>query len=311
MKPTLYIGDKLFSYGFPNHPLTPKRYEVFLDLFEASGLRNEVDIIRVEEPVGEDILTLFHTREYVARVRELSERGYGYIDYGDTPAYKGIYEVAAVGVRATVEAFTKSFIEKTISVNFAGGWHHAYRDRGGGFCVFNDIAIGIEYIRRFRRDIKIFYLDIDAHHGDGIYYSYEDDPYIYIFDIHEDGRFLYPGTGFEYEVGRGEARGTKINLPLMPGSGDRDLTNAIEEAIRFMDSCKPSLVVIQGGLDGLAGDPLTHLSYTVDGYLDAVDRFIRSTYDRGIGIVFLGGGGYQPRVVAETWIELLKLLINI
>jgi acetoin utilization protein AcuC len=312
MKTILYMDDLLFRYGFPNHPLTPKRYQIFRELFYRSKLSDRRDIVILGSKVAdEDTIKLFHTEGYVRRVRELSIRGYGLLDYGDTPAYPGVYEVAASGVYATCDAVKRVYSgDIMFAVNFAGGWHHARRERAGGFCVFNDIGVSIEYLKSVKEGVKIYYVDIDAHHGDGVYYSFEADPDVYIFDIHESGYFLYPGTGFEHEVGVGEAVNTKRNIALSPNSGDDELLRYIEEAYEFGYESQPDLIILQGGLDGLEGDPLTHLRYSVDGYLRAVRRIFELAINLGIGLVFLGGGGYQPDVVARTWLRILELLVN-
>ncbi len=314
MKSRLYVGDRLFSYGFEDHPLSRDRYKFFLDLFRRdSGLARGLEVIGVDGLCSDDeILYLFHTRDYVEKVKRLSERGYGYIDYGDTPVFKGIYEVSLESVCVSCHGADYAFKFSGIAFNLAGGWHHAYRDRGGGFCVFNDIGVSIEYIRsRYGHDITFFYVDIDAHHGDGVYYSYEYDPKVYIFDIHEDGRFLYPGTGFSSERGRGEAFGTKFNVPLPPWSSDSELHRYIDECLEHLYRVGPDIILFQAGQDGLAGDPITHLSYTDEGYLDAVAKVFRAGKELGVGILFLGGGGYQPERVARNWVKVLRVAVNL
>ncbi len=314
MKTLLFMDDLLFKYGFPNHPLTPLRYFYFKEFLRDYGIASEEDLdILGSSTADESLLSLFHTMPYIMRVKDFSERGYGLLDRGDTPAYKGVFEIASSSVYATVEAVKKAVAgEYSFTVNLAGGWHHAMRDRAGGFCVFNDIGVAIEYLKMWKaRVFPILYIDIDAHHGDGVYYSFEEDPYVYIFDIHEDGRYLYPGTGFSHEVGRGLAKGTKKNIPLPPYSGDDELLRYIEMACEFARNINPGIIILQGGLDGLAGDPLTHLNYTVDGYINSVRRILEAAVDLGIGLVFLGGGGYQARVVARTWIDVIKLMLSL
>ena len=314
MRTRLYVGERLFSYGFPNHPLTPKRYEYFLSyLEEAKDLKGRLEIIHVDGVCrDESIVGLFHTEDYISRVKELSEKGYGYIDYGDTPVFKGIYEVSIESVCVSAYGLEYAFENRCISVNLAGGWHHAFRDRGAGFCVFNDIGVAIEYLRsRFGRDLVFYYIDIDAHHGDGVYYSYEEDPKVYIFDVHEDGRFLFPGTGFSWEVGRGEARGTKINVPLHPWTGDEGLRSAVDRLVDSLRDVGPDIVIFQAGQDGLAGDPLTHLGYTDEGYLGAVARILEAVRGLKVGLLLLGGGGYQPDRVARNWVKVLRIAVDL
>lgn len=314
MKTLLFMDELLFKYGFPNHPLTPRRYKYFQQYLGESGLLDNPDLVIASSSIAdESLIALFHTKPYIQRVKELSEVGYGLLDRGDTPAYKGVYEVAASSVYATVEAVKKVVEDEyRFALNLAGGWHHAMRHSAGGFCVFNDIGVAIEYLKRWRSpNYRILYIDIDAHHGDGVYYPFESDPHVYIFDIHEDGRYLYPGTGFAYEEGSGPAKGTKKNIPLPPYSGDEELLKHIDEACSSARDIDPNIILLQGGLDGLAGDPLTHLNYTVDGYINSVRKILETSLDLGIGLVFLGGGGYQPRVVARTWIEIIRLMLSL
>jgi len=307
----LYIDDTLFKYGFENHPLNTKRYKIFLEYTKKESIFNLKDLVIVGEyPCDESILEYFHTREYIEYVKRKSINGIGYLDYGDTPAFKGVYEIALRTACATLDAAKKVLKKHRYAVNLAGGWHHSRRSRAGGFCVFNDIGVSIEYLIRSGEVDKVYYIDIDAHHGDGVYYSFEDDPRVYIYDIHESGLYLYPGTGFEWEDGRGLAKGTKRNRALEPGSGDEELNKYIDEAVKWGYELSPDIIILQGGMDGLSGDPLTHLRYSMDGYLSAVKKILELSRDLNVGLVYLGGGGYQPEVSASIWIEIIKNMIG-
>ena len=313
MKTLLMIGEKLFKYGFPNHPLSPKRFELFYNLLLNSKLLKNLNL-KLEEafPVDLDILKLFHEESYINRVREVSEKGYGYLDQGDTPVYPGVYEISLYSVGATIRAID-AVVKKEVffGVNVSGGWHHARRDNAAGFCIFNDVGVGISHALFNLSVNRVYYIDIDAHHGDGVYYFFEENPHVYIFDIHEDGHYLYPGTGFEYERGRDAGEGTKVNIPLPPYSGDELLLKYIKEAYEFGVKINPDLILVQGGMDGLAGDILTHLNYSVDAYLKALSKIFELAKHLDIGLVFLGGGGYQYEVVAKTWLKILNLMINL
>src|SRR5690606_28933372 len=144
-----------------------------------------------------------HTPEYVDRVVELSERGTGYLDHGDTPAFPGVFEAAANVVGGTLRALA-DVVENPGRPAFIpiGGLHHAARGGAAGFCVFNDCGVAIEAARRVHGIRRVAYVDIDAHHGDGVFYGFEDDPDALFADLHEDGRFLYPGTGSREETGK-------------------------------------------------------------------------------------------------------------
>ncbi len=304
----VYVGEELFRYGFPPpHPLTSRRYIPFIRAVEAL-MGKEGVVFRRPPRRGEEVLLRFHRREYVETVREASERGYGLLDRGDTPAYKGVFEVALESVYATLDGVL-STLDGGVAVNIAGGWHHAFPDRASGFCIFNDIGVAIESIRD--RVDRVMYIDIDAHHGDGVYYPYEADPQVYIFDVHQDPTTLFPGTGFEWERGKGEAEGTKINVALPPGSGGGPLRRAVDKCVSWMDEVSPDYIILQAGMDGVVGDPLTQLDYPLGDYLYAVERILRYAVDRGVGIVMLGGGGYQPELFGTVWGGILIRLYTV
>ncbi len=304
----LYVNETLFKYGFPNHPLTVERYRYFLD--EYSRVKEELDCVEEidEFECDESYLELFHTKGYIEYVKRMSDLGSGYLDYGDTPAYKGVYEVSLISVCATRDSVLRT-LDGGIGVNLAGGWHHAYRDRASGFCVFNDIGVAIESLRD--KGIKILYVDIDAHHGDGVYYPYEDDPNVLIFDVHESPRFLFPGTGFSYEIGSGVAIGTKLNVEMMPGSTGKDLLSEVEKLHSFIEDKDFGYLILQAGTDGLEGDPLTHLKYDVDSFVESVRKIVSIAVERGVGATLLGGGGYQPGKFGVVWTRIIKNLCGL
>jgi acetoin utilization protein AcuC len=159
---------------------------------------------------------------------------------------------------------------------------------------------------------KIAYVDIDAHHGDGVYYEFEDDPMLFIADIHEDGRFLYPGTGTESEIGSGKAKGTKLNIPLEPNSDDNDFIAAFDKVEEFIDSiAKPELIILQCGSDCINGDPLTHLKYTSKAHRYAADKLHKLSHKHCDGkIIALGGGGYNQKNIADGWTEVVSSFID-
>src|SRR5579872_3947024 len=223
MKPSVavVVSERLARYSFGDgHPFGPDRLAAFTREFEARGLDRRV---RQLEPrtASEEELRTFHSPAYLEFVRERSASGTGLLDAGDTPAYRGVYEAAAGVVGATLSAM-EAIMRGECRRAFVpiAGLHHAARDKAAGFCVFNDCGVAIERLRtRFGLE-RIAYVDIDAHHGDGVFYGFEDDAGVIVADMHEDGHYLYPGTGGSEEKGRGPARGTKLNVPLPPGADD-------------------------------------------------------------------------------------------
>ena len=176
--------------------------------------------------------------------------------------------------------------------------------------MFNDLGVVIETLRTRFGVQRIGYVDIDAHHGDGIYYHYEADPELIIVDVHENGNFLYPGTGHRYEIGRGEAQGTKLNLPLRPGDGDGEFFAAWEEGLSHLRRYEPEFLILQCGADGLAGDPMTDLRYTPAVHA-RIARELRAFADEMCGgrLMALGGGGYNPDNVVAAWMNTLTAII--
>jgi acetoin utilization protein AcuC len=158
---------------------------------------------------------------------------------------------------------------------------------------------------------RILYVDIDAHHGDGVFYEFEDDPDLFIADIHEDGSFLYPGTGFESETGLGEARGTKLNLPLQPGATDSDFLSAFTKIETFVEPLDFELIIFQCGADGLSGDPLTHLKYSEKSHEYAAKVLHRIAHEKTGGrIIGLGGGGYNTENLAKAWNKVVEVFAS-
>jgi len=261
---------------------------------------------------SEEEIARFHTRAHLARVREASQRGEGWLDGGDTPAFPGCFEVAAHVVGAALEGAARILAGRALrTFQPIGGLHHARRDAAAGFCVFNDLGVLIETLRERYGVRRIAYVDIDVHHGDGIYYEYEDDAELYVADIHESGAFLYPGTGFEHETGRGAAAGTKLNLPLRPGAGDAAFFRAWERVEAFLDRHRAEFFVFQCGADGLAGDPLADLRLTPAAHAHAARR-LRVLADRHAGgrLMVFGGGGYQLANLSAAWCAVLQALVE-
>jgi acetoin utilization protein AcuC len=271
----------------------------------------------MEEPelaLEESILS-FHDKDYVELVKKAGKIGNGYLDTGDTPAFRGAFEASSYVVGSTLKAFD-IVIRKTNGIKHAfnpiGGLHHSKRTTAAGFCIFNDIGIAILEARRKHGIKKIAYIDIDAHHGDGVYYEFEDDPLLYIADIHEDGKFLYPGTGSEWETGIGDAEGTKLNIPLNPNSTDQDFIASFKRVEDFIDNkAKPELIILQCGADSLKYDPLTHLNLTYNSHKYAASKLHSLAHKHSNGrIVALGGGGYNKINIGDAWTAVVKAFIE-
>ncbi len=308
MSPRLaYVySDDFLKYDFgPGHPLTPIRLKFTYALSYAKGLFDDRNItvlpprVATEEEVG-----LFHTEEYISLVKRLSKSGHGLLDLGDTPAFKGVYEASAMAVGATLDAVDAVMKgQADHGMNISGGLHHAHEDRASGFCVFNDPAVAIAYLKKKHHLDRIMYFDMDAHHGDGVMYGFYADAGVLDVDLHEDGRYLFPGTGFTFEIGEKGAEGLKVNIPVLPGTGDHPYLRAFKEIVPpLVRAYKPEFIVVQCGADSHADDMLAHLRLTTRTYEEIVGTLHKLAHEVASGrIVAVGGGGYNPANVARCW----------
>ncbi len=302
-------GPELLRYSFPgSHPLTSVRLERFYERLERElGNASGVRFIK-PRMASEEELTLFHTARYVEYVKRMCERGYGYLDYGDTPAYRGGYEAASYVVGSTLELCRLVLRGETKrGFNPMGGLHHARRDTAGGFCIFNDVGVAIHYLLDRHGLKRVAYVDIDAHHGDGVCYDFYSDERVIFADIHQDGRTLYPGTGFEHEIGEGNAKGLKLNIPLPPYAGDEEFIQAFGRIEEFLGKHEFDIILFQCGADGLMGDPITNLQYSPRAHEHAAKRLLELSERKcGGRIIAMGGGGYNPDNVAAAWMAVVK-----
>jgi len=308
----LYVGEALGKYGFPNgHPFGTDRQDAFWKETVKQGLDKSAKLA-APRAASRDEIERFHSAHYVERVDGLSELGVGSIDYGDTPAYPGVYDASAAVVGSALEGLERVMsgdVYRTFQA--IGGLHHARRDNGAGFCVFNDCGVVIDTLREKYGIRKVAYVDIDVHHGDGLFYPYEHDPEVFVADIHEDGRFLYPGTGDASETGKGAAAGTKLNIPMQPGSTDKLFMREWERVAEFLRRFRPEFIVFQCGADSLAGDPLAHLQYTPAAHAHAARSLCELANEFASGrIMGFGGGGYNRNNLALAWNAVLNEFIR-
>ena len=305
------VSERLARYGFGDgHPFGTDRLAAFVREFEARGLAKRVQIL---EPriATEDELRAFHTPGYVDFVRERSISGQGLLDGGDTPAFRGVYEAAAGVVGATLNA-AGAIMNGECRRAFVpiAGLHHAARDRAAGFCVFNDCGVAIELLRKDSGLSRVAYVDIDAHHGDGVFYAFEDDASVIFADVHEDGRYLYPGTGAADETGSGAAEGTKLNLPMAPGSDDMAFARVWPKVITHLERFAPEFIILQCGADSVEGDPITHLRFTSKTHGFAAQELSALADRLGHGrVLALGGGGYNRANIAQAWTSVVENLL--
>jgi acetoin utilization protein AcuC len=303
---SIVYSEKFQQYDFgPSHPLKPTRLKLTFELMRSLGLLTASNVA-VEEPrmASREELRLFHSEEYLQLVEQMSRTGSGLLDMGDTPAFKGCFDASALAVGASLTAVDLVMSRKSNhAMNIAGGLHHAHPDRASGFCVFNDPAVAIAYLKEKYHVQRILYLDVDAHHGDGVMYGFYDDPALLDIDFHEDGRHLFPGTGFISEIGEGKGSGFKINIPLPPFMADDGYLKLFGEIVpKAVRKFRPEILLMQCGADSHANDLLAHLRLTSKTYREAtriVDDLSHEVADSRL--ILFGGGGYNPANVARTW----------
>ena len=304
------VSERLARYGFgEGHPFGPDRLAAFLREFSARGLPQRVRLLEPRTASDEELRS-FHTPEYLDFVRERSASGSGLLDAGDTPAFKGVYEAAAGVVGATLSA-QEAIMSGECRRAFVpiAGLHHAARDRAAGFCVFNDCGVAIEQLKRAGLK-SIAYVDIDAHHGDGVFYAFEEDAAVVFADLHEDGRYLYPGTGASAETGRGAARGMKLNVPLPPGSDEQVFAAVWPTVLAHLKRFSPEFIILQCGADSLEGDPITHLRFSPAVHGRAARDLAALAEELGHGrVLALGGGGYNRSNLAHAWTSVVENLL--
>lgn len=310
----LVIRDqRTAEYGFGHgHPFGPDRHDVFHTELDVSGVAATVEFLAAREATRDELLS-YHTSDYIDFVRHACDSGQAMLDANDTPAWEGLYEAATYVVGGTLN-LVDAIMAGRAKRGFIpiGGLHHAFRDRTAGFCVFNDCGVAAEVLRSRHGLKKVAYVDIDAHHGDGMFYAFESDPDICIADMHEDGRVLFPGTGHRSETGSGVAAGTKLNIPLRPRAGDDKFHEAWDEIEAFVDAAAPEFILFQCGADSIAGDPITHLQFSTNAHAHAARRLCALADRHAEGrIIGMGGGGYNRDNLAKGWTAVVREFVAV
>jgi len=292
-----------FSYG-DEHPFKLQRNRLAYDLFDAYGLLDLPNMeIRDCGPISDELLLTFHDPAYIERLREFSASDEPRADFryglgdADCPVFKGLFDCAALGAGATFEAVR--LVEEEgfdVAFNLAGGWHHAHRARASGFSYINDAVLAINWL--VARGRRVVYLDIDAHHGDGVQEGFYDSDRVLTISLHESGIYFYPGTGFEDEIGEGRGKGYSVNVPLIAHTDDALFMKAFDEvAYPLIAAYDPDVIVTQIGADTFRTDPLTRLEITTHSY----SYIMRKLKALKIPWVALGGGGYDLMNTARAW----------
>ncbi len=301
----LVYDPRMAGYRFGrDHPMVPERYTLAVSLMRAWGLlgaeaRDGVAVEIAPAPATEADLLRVHSRAFVDAVKRASlpadEPRFG-IGPGDTPAFSRMHEISALIAGGTIRALD-AVLEGELSRAFspAGGLHHAHRDRAAGFCVYNDCAVAISRVTARRPGMRVAYVDIDAHHGDGVEECFRERDDVLTISLHESGRYLYPGTGASRDIGGGAGVGFAVNVPLPPHAGRTEYELAFDRVVEpALTAFGPDVVVAQLGADAHRSDPLTHLGMTVAGHARLVARLVDIAEELCAGrLVATGGGGYE------------------
>ena len=304
MKNIFVYTEKFFAYDYgASHPLRIERLRLTYDLCRAYDLFGLAETALIEaRPASESEIVRYHTPEYVEALKSASSgHGAGGLSYGigpgDNPVFPGLWEWSQLHSGGSLQCAELISEGKThIAFNIAGGLHHAGAEKASGFCYVNDPVLAILHL--VDKGKRVLYLDIDAHHGDGVQWAFYEDPRVLTVSFHQEGRTLFPGTGSPLEMGQGEGLGYSVNIPMLPGTDDYVFWEGFESVLPVLvKRFNPDVFVSQLGVDTFLDDPLAALELTTDGFSKAIAYLTQ----QGLPWVALGGGGYNPANVARAW----------
>ncbi|AOU97324.1 histone deacetylase [Acidihalobacter yilgarnensis] len=301
------------SYG-NNHPLDIPRVSLMLDVIRSYGALDEGEYVESRRASVSE-LEWFHTREYVAAIQCCEAMGKVTDTYRqrhnignlENPYFHDFFATPATATGGSIQG-AEQLLAGRVAFSPAGGMHHAMPDRAQGFCYFNDAALAV--IRLRRAGLRVLYVDIDAHHGDGVEHALRDDAQAFTLSLHMDTDRAYPFAG-----GRSEdigGRGNAINLPLPPGTHDDEYRYAFERVWpAVLEAVRPDAIVLQAGTDPIMPDPLGKFRLSTQAFLEVVARIHADAPCHADGtprLLVIGGGGYHPLVLARCWTGVWGLL---
>ncbi len=319
MRDSVFIYSPSYqTYMFhQEHPFNQQRVLLTYDLLKTINAFDDGDIV-TPRLASEEELSLVHTDDYIQAVKLAgagklpAEEGESYgLGTEDTPVFAGMHEAASLLVGGTLTAADWVMSGQALhAANLGGGLHHGFRGRASGFCIYNDSAVAIQYIQKKYRS-RVLYIDTDAHHGDGVQFTFYDNPDVCTLSIHETGRYLFPGTGQIQEKGSGKGYGYSFNIPLDAFTEDDSFLEAYRTAASEVAAYfEPDVIISQNGADAHYYDPLTHLSATINIY-EEIPRLAHTLAHQYCGgkWIAVGGGGYDiwrvvPRAWARIWLEM-------
>ncbi len=304
MNTCLIDPRSLLEYDFgPHHPFKIYRLGLTFNLIEAYGLIDPEGCVLSPRLATEPEAQAFHSKGYLECLRLASDglwtpnlfsHGLG---SGDNPVFPGVYEwgmsVAGASIQCAEELLSG---RAERAFNPSGGLHHAMPSHASGFCHVNDGVLAIQALTEAGK--RVAYVDIDAHHGDGVEHAFYERSDVLTISIHQTGRTIFPGTGEARDLGMGEGVGACLNIPLLPGAGDDAYARAFEAVILpALRAFQPDVLVTQLGSDAVLGDIVANLRMSLLGFEDRLKAF----RDLNVPWIALGGGGYDVANVVRAW----------
>jgi acetoin utilization protein AcuC len=311
-----FVYSELFSqYDLgPLHPFKTSRAKIVYELCRRYGLldRPWIEIVK-PEPLAFEKLTLFHSDEYLRLLQAASSNTFRFEMLGcglgtdENPVFEGLYDLITLAAGATYRGAEMLLHEDyNLVLNVFGGFHHAGRSHAEGFCYINDAGIAIAHF--LRQGLRVAYIDLDAHHGNGIQDAFYSDNRVLKISFHESGKSLYPWSGFEWEIGDGAGKGYNINVPLLEGTDDDTYLYAFSQIVPpLMHSFAPDVTVAIFGADAHHADPLVHLNMSNHPFC----RAAQAIADLSHRVLALGGGGYNIYNAARTWSLVWAIMNNL
>lgn len=315
----IYSHEQAQHVLSPTHPMRPIRLKHMHKLMQSVGLTNahQIQCNAPRLATQEEILS-FHSKEYIQVVSTIDQGGivpnmheFGF-GLGDNPPRIGMYRHAALAAGGALLAAEQVVADKVRNAFApAGGMHHhAMANRASGFGIFNDAVIAINKL--ISKDMKVLYIDIDVHHGDGVQAGLYQTNRALTISIHESGQWLFPGTGSPDEIGTGDGKGYSVNIPLAPYTDDELWHQAFDAIIPpLANTFDPDILFTQLGIDTHRDDPLAHLNLTTQGHNLAVQKFAKMAQEMKCGWIAVGGGGYNMSAVARAWTMDLATMADI
>jgi acetoin utilization protein AcuC len=307
-KNTLVVySEEYWKFDFGRtHPMRPIRIKLFYMLLEELFGADSFFVYRSPSSISEDFLYTYHSKDYIEKLKsEIPDLESGLGTF-DNPLVPGIFEWAFEAVKGTVTA-SNGVSEFRVNFNPGGGMHHAHPSKASGFCYLNDIVVAVNIIKRERPDLRILYLDMDAHHGDAVQsFFYRRDDVLFI-SIHQED--IFPLSGKIDEMGEDRGYGYTVNVPIPRYSEDEDVWYIFEKIVfPLLERYEPDIVFVQLGADAHRDDPLTNLYLTTGIYKRVSEELARLF--KG-SFVVTGGGGYDIVNVARIWTIFVSSLAGV